>query len=57
MNPCLLRPLKSIAADVHDWAMNPQAEKRENFTLTHIGLRHGVGNCHGVDNGVTLRPA
>jgi hypothetical protein len=36
---------------------NRQAKKRENVTLTRISLLHGVTNCRGVDNGVTLKSA
>jgi hypothetical protein len=36
---------------------NPQAKQRENVTLMRISLLDGVGNCHGLDNGVTLKPA
>ena len=36
---------------------DPQAKQRENVTVTRISLLHGVGNCRGVDNGVTLKPA
>jgi hypothetical protein len=37
--------------------MQPQAEQRENVTLMRISLLDGVGNCRGVDNGVTLKSA
>jgi hypothetical protein len=36
---------------------NPKAKQRKNVTLTRISLLHGVGNCRGVDNGVTLESA
>jgi hypothetical protein len=36
---------------------NPKAKQRENVILTRISLLYGVGNCRGVDNGVTLKSA
>jgi hypothetical protein len=36
---------------------NLKAKQWENVTLTRISMLHGVGNCRGVDNGVTLKSA